>query len=346
MFRRILLSIAFLFSISVAFSQTDTGEKMHVKVIRVSNSIYMLQANGGNISLSVGNNGIFMVDDQFAEGIEKIQKEIKKIKDKPIQFLVNTHFHGDHVGGNTALAQTGAIIISQENVRPRLMTILENSKVKISKESLPIITFDEDITFHYNNEKIYVFHIPNAHTDGDAMVYFTKNNVLSTGDVFFNGKYPYIDTENGGSILGVISGLKKTMQTINEDTKIIPGHGNLGTYKDLQKTVEMLGNVYKMVAMLYVQKKTEDEVAKMTDITEPYDSLGFGKGYVTTEAFLRMVYKEVAKERSDIETNAEKNRKAREKVKKMMAENKADQNTSTANPPKKTDLPKGSNDVD
>jgi glyoxylase-like metal-dependent hydrolase (beta-lactamase superfamily II) len=280
----------------------------------------MLQGNGGNIGLSFGGDGIFMIDDQFADDIEQIQEDIKKKSDKPVRFLVNTHFHGDHTGGNAAMAQTGTVIFSQENVRTRLEGLIKKETKKIPRESLPIITFSEDLTFHFNGDKIYVFHVHNAHTDGDAMVYFMDSNVLHTGDVFFNGKYPFIDTENGGSLSGTINGLEKALQAINEDTKIIPGHGNVGTYKDLQNTMEMLNTIYKRVYTQYVNKKTEAEVIAMADLTKEFDSQGYGEGFIKTDAFLKMVYGEVANERKSTEDNAEKNQQAREKVERMIKE--------------------------
>lgn len=343
MLSKLIFTAALFFSVLTVYSQSDNGVTVQTKLIKVNNKIYMLQGKGGNIGLSFGNDGVFMIDDQFAESIEQIQKDIKTISKKPVQFLVNTHFHADHTGGNANLAQTGTIIFSQENVRTRLLGMINEEKKKIPQEILPMVTFSEDLTFHYNGEKIYVFHIHNAHTDGDAMVYFTESNVLHTGDVFFNGKYPFIDTENGGSITGCIEGLEKAIMVINEDTKIIPGHGGVGTYKDLQNTVNMLSIVYKRVAMNYINKKTEEEVVKMTDLTKEYDDNGYGDGFISTESFVRMIYKEVAKERGDIESNAEKNRKAREKVEKMMEE-QAKQKES--NPPKPTEKVKGSNDVD
>ena len=324
MFSKLILNTVFLFSVLTAFTQSDNGEKTHLKLIKVNNKIYVLQGNGGNIGLSFGNDGVFMIDDQFAEDIEQIQEEIKKVSDKPVRFLVNTHFHGDHTGGNAAMAKTGAIIFSQENVRTRIQGIIRRETKKIPEEALPLVTFSEDLTFHFNGEKIYVFHVHNAHTDGDAMVYFTDSNVLHTGDVFFNGKYPFIDIENGGSLKGSIEGLGKALLVINEDTKIIPGHGNVGTYKDIQKSEDMLAFVYKRVYANYINKKTEDEVAKMTDITKEYDDEGYGAGFISTEAFLRMIYKSVAAERKSIENNAEKNKQAREKVEKMIIDQKQD----------------------
>ncbi len=342
MLSKLLFSAALFFSVLTVYSQTDTGKKDNTKLIKVNNKIYMLQGKGGNIGLSFGNNGIFMIDDQYAEGIEQVQKDIKTISKDPIQFLVNTHFHGDHTGGNAVLAQEGTIIFSQENVRTRLQSMIAEEKKKIPQEILPVITFSEDLTFHYNGEKIYVFHVHNAHTDGDAMVYFTESNVLHTGDVFFNGKYPFIDTENGGSLKGYLAGIEKALLIINEDTKIIPGHGDVGSYKDLQKAGDMLSIVYKRVSMNYINKKTEEEVAKMTDLTKQYDDNGYGSGFISREAFLRMLYKEVAIERSSIDKNAEKNQQAREKMEKMKEQAKQQESNS----PKPVQNVKGSNDVD
>ena len=318
MFSKFILNTIFLFSVLIVSAQTDSGEKMNIKLIKVKNNIYMLQAKGGNIGLSFGNDGVFMVDDQYADGIEQIQNEIKKVSDKPVRFLVNTHFHGDHTGGNPAMAETGTVIFSQENVRNRLQDVIAKETKKISEEALPVITFAEDLTFHFNGEKIYVFHVHNAHTDGDSMVYFTGSNVLHTGDVFFNGKYPYIDIENGGSLKGYIAGLDRALLIINEDTKVIPGHGDVGSYKDLKDTIEMLSILYKRVNNLYLNNKTEAEILEMADLTKEYDDEGFGDGFIKTDAFLKMIYKEVSQEASaGAEERAAKNKEAMKKYKEI-----------------------------
>ncbi len=340
MLSRLTFIATLFFSILTVYSQADDGTEVFTKLINVNNKIYMLQGEGGNIGLSFGNDGVFMIDDQFAKNIEQVQKDIDKVSKKPVQFLINTHFHEDHISGNAAMAKTGTIIFSQENVRTRILDVMAAGTKRIPQETLPIVTFSEDLSFHYNGEKIYVFHVHNAHTDGDAMVYFTESNVLHAGDVFFNGKYPFIDTENGGSVKGYIDGIEKALLVINEDTKIIPGHGNVGTYKDLQKAADMLSIVYKRVAMNYINKKTEDEVAKMTDLTQEYDKQGFGSGFIKRDAFLRMIYKEVAKERSSIDNNAEKNQQAREKLEKMKEQVKQ----QGSNSPKTGEKTNGSND--
>lgn len=318
MFYKYVFYFSVLLLSTAAFAQADNGEKNNTKLVKITNKIYMLQGKGGNIGLNFGNDGVFMIDDQFAEDFEEIQKQVKKVSNAPVRFLVNTHFHGDHTGGNAAMAATGATIFSQENVRARLQAMTQQDSKTISQEALPIVTFSEDLTFHINGEKILVFHVHNAHTDGDAMVYFTGSNVLHTGDVFFNGKYPFIDIENGGSLKGTVEAIGKALMLINEDTKIIPGHGNVGNYRDLQNAENVLSTVYKRVYTHYVNKKTVDEVTKMADLTQEFDAEGYGSGFISTEDFLKMLYKSVALERKEIEDNAAKNAKAREKVEKMI----------------------------
>lgn len=318
MFYKYVFYFSVLLLSTAALAQADNGEKNNTKLVKITNKIYMLQGKGGNIGLNFGNDGVFMIDDQFAEDFEEIQKQVKKVSNAPVRFLVNTHFHGDHTGGNAAMAATGATIFSQENVRARLQAMTQQDSKTISQEALPIVTFSEDLTFHINGEKILVFHVHNAHTDGDAMVYFTGSNVLHTGDVFFNGKYPFIDIENGGSLKGTVEAIGKALMLINEDTKIIPGHGNVGNYRDLQNAENVLSSVYKRVYTHYVNKKTVDEVTKMADLTQEFDAEGYGSGFISTEDFLKMLYKSVALERKEIEDNAAKNAKAREKVEKMI----------------------------
>jgi len=264
------------------------------KLVKVTDNIYMLQDQGGNIGLSFGEDGIFMIDDQFERNIEKTQATIASVKKGQVQFLVNTHHHGDHTGGNLKMAETGTIIFSHENVRKRLKTALEESKNKKGVKALPMITFNEDMTFHYNGDEILVFHVHHAHTDGDAMVYFMNSNVIHTGDVFFKDKYPYIDLKNGGSVLGYAKALDNMLMLVKEDTKIIPGHGDMATLEDVRFTKEMLLDLHSQISILHKAGKTEAEVLKMSEITAKYDALNFGSGFISTEKMLKTVFAEVS----------------------------------------------------
>ena len=296
-----LTSLLPLFAILFVFSseaqETET-KKLPENLIEISPNIYMLKGKGGNIGLSIGDDGVFMIDDQYANGIAEVQETIKNITEKEVQFLINTHHHGDHTGGNVAMAESGATIFAHDNVRKRLENMIAMSTEKgetTSEKVLPVVTFSEDITFHYNENRIFVFHIHNAHTDGDAAVYFTDSNVLHTGDVFFNGRYPYIDLKSGGSVAGYIEALDRMLQVTNADTKVIPGHGDPGTTADMRFTKEMLKDLLQQVKIVHEAGSTEDEILKMKEITAKYDALDYGSGFINTEKMLQTVYAEVSK---------------------------------------------------
>ncbi len=286
-------TLVLLFVTSALIAQEKASDAQNL--VKVSDHIYMLQDKGGNIGLSFGDDGIFMIDDQFDENIEKTQATIAAIDKQSVQFLVNTHHHGDHTGGNVAMAQTGTVIFSQENVRKRLEAAIAESEDVDSKKSLPMITFNEDMTFYYNNDQIFVFHVHNAHTDGDAMVYFMDSNVIHTGDVFFNGRYPFIDLKSGGSILGYAEALSRLLILTNDETKVIPGHGDLATTKDVMFTRDMLLDLHQQVSALQKAGKTEEEILNMASITKKYDDLGFGTGFISAKRMLQTVYADVTK---------------------------------------------------
>ena len=319
MLSKLLLSSAFLFFTVFSSAQTDSGKPIYTKLIKLSNKMYVYQGKGGNIGLSVGDDGIFMVDSQYEDSMEGFLEEIKKF-DKPVEFLVNTHFHQDHTGGNAAIANMGAIIVSQENTRNGLQTLRGKEGKKQPREILPTITFSEEMTFHFNNENIQLTYIPNAHTDGDAVVYFADSNIIHTGDLLFNGKYPYIDLENGGNVKSRIAGLERLKSLIDQNTKIIPGHGPMATYKDLEESINLLSITYRQVMQLAALGKTEDEVAKMRDITEKYDAQGYGTGYVKNEDFLRTLYKDAVSGQPNKQSRIEKNEEAREKYDQIKKE--------------------------
>lgn len=218
----------------------------------LGSGIYMLEGFGGNIGVSAGKDGVFLIDDQYAPLTQKVIAAIEKLTEQPIRFVINTHWHGDHTGGNENLGKSGALIVSHDNTRTVLalarMDEAPNGKVPPSPESLPVITFDSTVTFHLNDETIRVFHIEPAHTDGDVVVHFRDANVIHTGDAYFNGFYPFIDVEHGGSIDGMIAFYDQLLSLADAQTKIIPGHGAVANRGDVQRYQTMLKTVRTRVA--------------------------------------------------------------------------------------------------
>ncbi|MEE8488182.1 MAG: MBL fold metallo-hydrolase, partial [Gemmatimonadota bacterium] len=220
-------------------------DDVQIETIEVADNIYMLIGSGGNLGLSVGDDGAFLIDDQYAPLTEKILDAIKALTDNKVQFVVNTHWHADHTGGNELHGEAGAIIVAHENVRKQ-MTVDHflaafNSTVPASPEgALPVVTFTESVTFHWNGDEIHVFHVDAAHTDGDAVIHFKGSNVIHAGDTFFNGMYPFIDTSTGGTLDGMIDAAKRILDISDDETKIIPGHGGLASRAELGQYYEML----------------------------------------------------------------------------------------------------------
>src|SRR6185503_16843742 len=247
-----------------ALAQQDFS-KVEIKAEKLSDTVYMLTGAGGNIGLSVGEEAVFMVDDQFAPLTPKIREAIAKLTPKPVTFLVNTHWHFDHTGGNENFGKAGALIVAHENVRKRMSveSFIEFLGMKFKAEprqALPVVTFTRDVTFHLNGEELYVAHVPAAHTDGDAIVHFRKSDVVHMGDAFFNRLYPFIDTSSGGTVEGVIAAADRVLQGSTERTRIIPGHGPLASRADLQAYRDMLSAVSGRIREHVRAKRTLEEV--------------------------------------------------------------------------------------
>ena len=234
-----LLIAVWLFAAGWVLAQERDFSKVEIKVTKVAGSVYMLEgADAGNIGASVGEDAVLIVDDQYAPLADKIQAALKGITDKPVRFIINTHFHGDHTGGN-AYFQKQAPIIAQDNVRKRLEpggaagngSSIHMDVKPADKEALPIITFDHDVTVHLNGEDIRALYFPAGHTDGDSIIFFSKSNVVHMGDDFVTYGFPFIDVESGGSIDGMIDGVEKVIAQVPPDVKIIPGHGPISTIR-------------------------------------------------------------------------------------------------------------------
>lgn len=264
-----------------------------IETIAVMDGIHMLVGRGGNVAVSTGTDGTFVIDDQYAPQYGEIMQAIGKLSADPVAFVINTHWHGDHTGGNEQMGGAGAIIVAHENVRQRLRTdqVMEFFKMEQAAAAdiaLPVITFTRDIAFHLNGDEIRIFHVPNAHTDGDAVVHFSHSNVIHTGDVFFHGRYPFIDSGSGGSIDGTIAAVERILALADDTTRIIPGHGTLTDKKGLEEYRDMLRAVQKSIATLIISGSSSEQ-AVLAKPTAAFDEK-WGKGFIKPDTFVRMIY--------------------------------------------------------
>lgn len=248
----------------------------------LKDGIHVIQGKGGNIGVSVGDDGVFMIDDQFAPATDAILAQIKTVTDKPVRFLVNTHFHRDHTGGNENLGKAGVLIFAHDNVRERLLG------GGASKEALPVVTFNDTTTFHMNGQTIEVFHVADAHTDGDSMIHFRDANVIHMGDTFFNGFYPFIDTKSGGSIDGMFAAIDKVLAMADADTIIVPGHGPIGDRDDLLTFRDMLTKARDSISPLIADGKSVEDIIAARPTAE-FDN-GWGGGFLNPERFIRVMH--------------------------------------------------------
>lgn len=284
-FRHLTVLTLLFYSIEMISQNQDVT----IKVIPVSGQVNMLVGQGGNIGLLVGKEKVLMIDDQFAPLTEKILTAIKTVSDKPISYLLNTHWHGDHTGGNANISQTGALIFAHENVRKRLENAQQEKK-ELLPNALPNFTFTDQMNFFFEDEEIMFLHFHNGHTDGDAMVYFVHNNVLHTGDLYFQGRYPFIDLNSGGSVSGYIEAARKALMLIDDETKIIPGHGNLSNKKEYLSFLEMMEYLYTNISQAIASGKTETEIVADKTLTEKYDQLGYGSGFINSQKIRQTFY--------------------------------------------------------
>lgn len=282
-----------------ADSAEDKFSAVEIETIKVADGIYMLMGMGGNIGVSVGEDGVFMIDDQFAPLTTKIKTAIKKLSNKAIRFVINTHWHFDHTGGNENLGKEGIVIVAHDNVRQRMTK--DNFIKAFNKNippapavALPVITFNDRVTFHLNEQEIQVVHRSNAHTDGDSMVIFKSVNVIHMGDTFFNGLYPFIDASSNGSVTGVIDTANHVLAMVDDKTKIIPGHGPLGDKQALIQYRDMLITVSGRMQALIDQGKTIEEIIALKPNADLDPS--WGNGFLNPDAFLTTLHAVMAKD--------------------------------------------------
>ena len=294
---RYLLSLLLLAAAPALSAQQDFTQ-VKVTVVPVVPGVYMLQGSGGNIGLSVGRDNAFVIDDEYAPLTDRIKAAIATVTPNPVRFVVNTHWHGDHTGGNENMANGGAILVAQENVRRRMSTEQFNALFKSTTPpspaaALPVITFGDGISFYVNDDSVQVTHVKNAHTDGDALVMFRGANVIHMGDTYFNGIYPYIDLSSGGSLAGIIAAADRALAMTNDATKVIPGHGPLGDRTSLKEYRRVMDVVRQRVGALIAKKRTLPQIIAAKPLAD-FD-VTWGTGFMKPDQFLTIVHASLTK---------------------------------------------------
>jgi cyclase len=292
----LLVFLGIMLAAGGARAQPKDFSKVTIKTTKLTESIYMLEGAGGNIGVSVGEDGVILIDDQFAPLTPKIQEAVSKLSSKPIKFVLNTHWHLDHVGGNENLAAAGAVVIAHDNVRKRMSTeqFIELLKLKVPPsppKALPVVTFTTDITLHFNGEDIRVIHVDPAHTDTDSIIVFPKAKILHMGDTFITTSYPFVDVSSGGTYDGFVAAAERALGIVDDSFKIIPGHGGLSTKADLKAWHEMLVGVRARVKKEVDGGKSLDAIQKLK-ATAAWDDK-WGKGTIKPENVVEFVYKSV-----------------------------------------------------
>lgn len=282
--------LAFSLIATPAFAQQDLS-KVEIKAEQLAPGVAVLFGVGGNIGVSYGEDGTVLVDDQFAPLTAKIQAAVAALGATPVKFLVNTHWHFDHSGGNENLGKAGAIIMAHDNVRVRMAagaTVAGNVTPPAAKVALPVITYADGLKLHLNGEEVRVIHVPAAHTDGDSFIHWTKSNVIHMGDLFMFGvSFPFVDSGSGGNVRGFVTAADKALAIADDQTKIIPGHGAMATKADLQNHRNMIATVIAKVEAGIKAGQTLDQIKA----SNPTDGFGVSpKGFISADRFVETVY--------------------------------------------------------
>lgn len=296
MLKKCMIAVVGVFLLSVSGHAYQDLSNVEIQTIQVTPHIHMLMGYGGNIGVSTGENGVFLIDDQMAPLTQKILAAVSKLSDKPVKFLVNTHWHFDHTGGNENLGKGGAVIVAHENVRKRLaagqsVDILEMVIPPAPPQALPVVTFPDSLTFHWNNDTIEVIHFPGGHTDGDSVIFFKSANVIHTGDLFFNRNYPFIDAQSGGSMKGMIRNVERILKRVDRKTKIIPGHGPLADRADLEAYITMLRDVHDRISAMKRRGMSLEKVIAAKP-SKAYDQV-WGRGFLSPDKWVEVAYSAV-----------------------------------------------------
>jgi cyclase len=283
-------------SAAPARAQQRDLSQVQMKATKVAGSVHMLEGAGGNIGVSAGADGLLIVDDQFAPLADKIRAALRAINPGPLRFVLNTHYHGDHTGANAAFGRESTII-AHDNVRRRLATDqnVMGQIIKASpKEALPVVTFAQSVSIHFNGEEIRVIHFPRGHTDGDSVIFFTGSNVVHMGDHFFVGRFPFVDLSGGGDVEGLIANVGEVIRQVPADVKIIPGHGPLSTLDDLRTYHRTLAATVETVRRQIAEKKTLEQI-KAAGLAPELQS--WGAGFISTDRWIETVYRSLTRQR-------------------------------------------------
>lgn len=291
---RLLIPLLF---ISISLFAQDPN-KVDIVPIKLTDQLYMIKGSGGNMGLLVGDEGLLLIDDQFAPLSEKIMATIKGISDQPINYLINTHWHGDHTGGNENFAKAGATILAHKNVHARMseeqfMQAFGRKVPAAPVAAQPKITFSDEMNLHYNGEAILIFHEHVGHTDGDAIIYFPKANVIHLGDTYFQGRFPFVDLSSGGSVASLVESLNKSLILIDDNTQIIPGHGNVSNRAELLSYRDMVSDMYQRVKQSVEAGLSLEEV-QAANLTRSYEE-DWGGGFISGEKFVKTIFTELEK---------------------------------------------------
>lgn len=288
--RTLLLLVVLFTSINSVFAQDKPVE---FTTIQLSDTIYMLKGRGGNVGISSGQDGLYIIDDQVKPVTAGLLKAIGKVSDRPIKFVINTHYHADHTGGNETIGGGGSVIIAHDNIRKRMTTeqvsiFRKTTTPPYPKDALPVVTFNDQMTLHFNGESATAYYVANGHTDGDAIIHFPVSNVIHMGDMFFNGLYPYVDLDAGGSMQGIIEAADLALSLADESTRIIPGHGPLGMAEDLRTYRDYLIQASANVQVLIDEGKSLQQIIDAKPTSEWDETLG--KTWITPPQFVTFIY--------------------------------------------------------
>jgi cyclase len=293
---RVLAALAPLWILASTASAEDKQDfsKVQIKATKVAGQVYVIEDataefSGGNVGVSVGPDGIALIDDKFAPLAPKLEAALRTVSDKPVRFVINTHYHGDHTDGNAVFGQKSTVI-AHENTRKRMAA--SKDQPPIPPSALPVITFEDKLSVHLNGEDIRAIHVPSGHTDTDVVIFFTKSNVVHMGDDFFNGMFPFIDVDGGGSVKGMIANVQKLLEQIPADAKIIPGHGPIATTKELRAFLTMLQGTSAIVEAGIKAHKTADQLKKEKALAK-FDS--WAHGFFKADDFIDLLYKDLSR---------------------------------------------------